>query len=170
MEHLDTLYELCDVVTRSIKDANEKIRNAGSKLTAGDLDYIDKLTHTLKSLKTTISMILEEDNGGYSNRGSSYARGDRTGRVHWNDGRVSYGDSYGGSYDGMPMNDGNSYARGRGSNAKRDSVGRYSSERGYSRDNAKKDMISDLREIMQDAPDEQTRQEFQRFMNKLETM
>ena len=167
MEHLDTLYEMCDMVNRAIKDANDKIRSAGGKLSAGDVDYIDKLTHTLKSIKTVIAM-QEEESGGYS--GNSYARGDRTGRVHWNDGRVSYGDSYGGSYDGMSYNDGNSYARGRGSNAKRDSMGRYSSERGYSRDDAKKDMISDLREIMQDAPDEQTRQEFQRFMNKLETM
>ena len=167
MEHLETLYEMCDMVNRAIKDANDKIRSAGGKLSAGDVDYIDKLTHTLKSIKTVIAM-QEEESGGYS--GNSYAHGDRTGRVHWNDGRVSYGDSYGGSYDGMPMNDGTSYARGRGSNAKRDSMGRYSSERGYSRDDAKKDMMSNLREIMQDAPDEQTRQEFQRFMNKLETM
>lgn len=166
-KHLTELYDLCEVVNRAIKDANEKIRNAGGKLTAGDVDYVDKLTHTLKSIKTTIAMIEHEDEysegRGYTYDSMSYARG--TNRSMPN--RMYPGGS---SYDDMSYNDGNSYARGRGRNAKRDSMGRYSSERGYSRDDAKKDMMSDLREIMQDAPDEQTRQEFQRFMNKLETM
>lgn len=59
------------------------------------------------------------------------------------------------------------YARGRGSNAKRDSRGRYSNEGGYSRND---EMMMRLREMMNDAPDETTRQEFKRFMNKLEMM
>lgn len=66
------------------------------------------------------------------------------------------------NYDG-----GMSYARGRGRNARRDSMGRYSSE-GYSR--AANDMAHELRELMEDAPDEHTRQEFQRFIKKLEQM
>lgn len=59
-----------------------------------------------------------------------------------------------------------SYARGRGRNARRDSRGRYSSE-GYSRN---EDMAMQIREMMEDAPDERTRQEFQRFLGKLENM
>lgn len=51
-------------------------------------------------------------------------------------------------------------------NARRDSMGRYS--RGYSR--ANDSMIAELRELMQDAPDERTRQEFQSFIHKMETM
>ena len=64
---------------------------------------------------------------------------------------------------------GGSYAdnRGRGSQANRDSRGRYSSERGYSRD---ENMIMELRELMQDAPDERTRMEFQKFIQKIEQM
>ena len=63
---------------------------------------------------------------------------------------------YYGSYArGGSYNRGGSYAR------RRDSMGRYS------RDD---DMMSDLRELMQKAPDEKTRQEFQRFMDKLERM
>ena len=63
---------------------------------------------------------------------------------------------------------GNSYARRR----RRDSRGRYASEgysgrRGYSRDD---DMISELRGLMEEAPDEQTKMEFQRLISKMENM
>lgn len=61
-------------------------------------------------------------------------------------------------------NDGRSYARGR----RRDSMGRYSSEGGYSM--AGDEMIDELRDLMQDAPDEQTRMEFQRFIQRIEQM
>lgn len=86
MKNLEMLYELCDLISEEIVEANEKIRKAGGKLSAGDIDYIDKLTHTLKSLKTTIAME-EAESGEYSNadgvymRGGSYARdGRRTAR------------------------------------------------------------------------------------------
>ena len=77
---LETLHDLCEVISRELEDANEKIRKAGGKISAGDLEYIDKLTHSLKSIKTTIAMMEAEDEDGYSNRGympyyggSSYA-------------------------------------------------------------------------------------------------
>lgn len=54
-------------------------------------------------------------------------------------------------------------ARGRGRNARRDSQGRYT-ERGYSEEN----MADQLRDMMDDAPDESTRKEFQRFIDKIE--
>ena len=81
------------------------------KLTGGDLDMIWKLTDTVKNLDK-IEM-LEEENGGYSE-----ARGGR-GR-----GRSSY--EGGMSYDDMMYSE----RRGRGRNARRDSMGRYASE-GY---------------------------------------
>lgn len=68
------------------------------------------------------------------------------------------------SYEGRPY-EGRSYERGRGSNAKRDSRGRYSS---YSM--ALDDMKSELKGLMADAPNEQVRQEFHKFMNKLDQM
>ena len=46
-------------------------------------------------------------------------------------------------------------------------MGRYSGEQGYSRNGG---MVEELRELMQDAPDERTRQEFKRFIEKIETM
>ncbi len=73
---------------------------------------------------------------------------------------------YSGSYRyNYRMEDG-SYARGR-RNARRDAMGRYSRRSdGYSMEN--EDMIDELRELMRNAPDERTRMEFQRFIQKIE--
>lgn len=61
-------------------------------------------------------------------------------------------------YDGPVM----SYARGRGRTARRDAMGRYSG--------AHEDMIAELRELMDDAPDEHTKMEFKKFIQKIEQM
>ena len=62
----------------------------------------------------------------------------------------SYSNSYARDY---------SNARGRGTSARRDSRGRYADSR---------DMVDAVRDMMHDAPDEQTRAEFQRFIDKLD--
>lgn len=142
------LHEVCDTVSRALTQANEKIRGAGGKISTGDADYVDKLTHILKSVKGVIKMEEEADmDDGYSER--MYSRGYDRG-------------SYRGSYG-----DGNSYAmgRGRGRYANRDSMGRYSSDDGYSRGG---NMADELRDLMGMAPDEQTRQEMQRLIQKIE--
>lgn len=86
----------------------------------------------------------------------------------------SYDDGYGhsmrGNYDG-----GMSYARGR-RNARRDSMGRYSRdgrsyrgnsyERGYSRD-GKDEYREQLMDMLDTAPDEQTRQSIQRMIDNM---
>lgn len=53
-------------------------------------------------------------------------------------------------------------------NARRDMMGRYSREGGYSR--AGEDIAEQLRDIMQDAPDERVRMEIERLANKVEKM
>lgn len=138
MDKIKELHELCETLTESIAEANERIRAAGGKLTAGDVDYVDKLTHALKSVKASVAMMEDEDEG-YS-------------------GHYPYMGGYGAYRDG-------SYARGR-RNAPRDSMGRYSGERGYSRAG----LADELRGLMHDAPDERTRQEIQRLADKLENM
>ena len=138
MDKIKELHELCETLTESIAEANERIRAAGGKLTAGDVDYVDKLTHALKSVKASVAMMEDEDEG-YS-------------------GHYPYMGNYGSYRDG-------SYARGR-RNAPRDSMGRYSGERGYSRAG----LADELRGLMHDAPDERTRQEIQRLADKLENM
>lgn len=55
-----------------------------------------------------------------------------------------------------------SNARGRGTNARRDSRGRYAD--GYSRSS----MVETIRDMMDDAPDEATRSELQRFVEKFD--
>lgn len=122
-------------------DELEKITRKG-ELTAGSLDTVDKLTHAIKSVVTIMAMDDE------------------------------YGDGYSRA-DGDHMTSGRRYSyagRGRGRNARRDSMGRYSNRGGYSYDDAKDDMIEELRELMGDAPDEQTKKEFQRFISKMESM
>lgn len=137
---LNDMYELCETIAKEIGDANQKIEAAGGKLSGADVDYIDKLTHTMKSIKSVI-IIAENDENGES-------------------GYYPYMGGYR-SYENM---------RGGGrSNQRRDSRGRYSREnRGYSRDDAKADMVDDLRELMHDAPDERTRMMFKEFIREIE--
>lgn len=98
-------------------------------LDVGGLDVVDKLAHAIKN----IDKIIQAD--GYSGR--TYR---------------SYDDGRSYRYD-----DGHSM-RGRGRNAKRDAMGRYSSG----------DMVSELRRLIDDAPDEQTRMDLERMMQRYE--
>lgn len=157
MDYEKELHELCETIKEEIAEANKKIKNAGGKLSAGDVEYIDKLTHSLKSIKAVLSMMEDEEEDEYSSRYPMSYRG------------RSY---RGGSYrydDGMMDGEGRSYARdgrGRGSNAQRDSRGRYSSRMdGYSRHG---DVVESLREVMEESPDDRTRQEIQRLIEKME--
>lgn len=84
-----------------------------------------------------------------------------------NDAMEGYDDEY--SNDNRAMRDnrsmrGNSMARGRTGNVRRDSMGRYS------RDDALDDMVDELEELMEKAPDEQTKKEFRKFINKVQAM
>jgi len=79
------------------------------------------------------------------------------------DGEYS-GGMMGGSYARGGRNYRGSYARGRGGNVKRDSMGRYSSE-GYSR--AEDDFRMELQELMQDAPNDRIRQKIQSIMSDM---
>lgn len=67
-----------------------------------------------------------------------------------------------------PYMGGISYARGRRGNVKRDSMGRYASEGRYSRDGA--DLARQIRDLMDDAPDEQIRRDMERLLRKVEQM
>jgi len=137
------MHEIHELKNRLCDELDEY--GSKGKLDVGDLDVVDKLAHTIKNL----DKIIESYDEQYSEDGMMYD----------------------GAYDGRSYDRGRSYARGRGSNAKRDSMGRYSSRgytRGYAMDNAS--MVMELRELMKDAPDERTKQEFQRFIQKVEQM
>ena len=138
----EELKKICDTLNKELERANEKISRAGGSITGDDLSYIDRLTHAIKSVKTTIAMMEAEDEGESGYYMPMYGRG--------------YGDrSYG-------MRDGNSYAR------RRDSMGRFTSRRGgMSYDDG---MVEELRDLMDRAPDEATKREFHKLITRLEQM
>ena len=122
----------------------DKLEELERKADKGDLSMSEiQYGDMLAHFKKNLLKAEEMSDGGYSSRGyrDGYSRGD----YRFN-GEGSYGD-------------GRSYAR------RRDSMGRYS--RGYSMGD---DMMSELHELMNKAPDDRTRQEFQRFIQKIESM
>lgn len=80
---------------------------------------------------------------------------------------VSYGD--GPRYGSMRYDGNVSYARGRRGNVRRDSMGRYS-RRGYAMDGGKDEYIARLRELMDSAPDDMSRQKVERMVREMESM
>lgn len=113
----------------------DELKKYGKKdLTAGSLDVVDKIAHSINNINEVIESYEEN---GYSN-----ARNNR-------------------------RNNRNSYEmRYETSNARggRNRAG-YSNE-GYSYD----DMMSKLYDLVDEAPDDKTRQEFNRFIQKMESM
>ena len=148
---LEVLYDLCDVISRELDECSEKIRQAGGKLSAGDVDYLDKLTHSLKSIKTTIAMMEagEEDEGGYSGR-----------YMPWH------------TYDNGSMNNsrrgGRSYARGNRGRMNNNPTGRnqYSREGGYSYAEDMEATKDEMRELAQKMPEEH-RRKIERALDEL---
>ena len=116
---MNELYELKETLCKELENYGRK-----GKLSAGDLDVVDKLTHTIKNL----DKIIENYGDDYSGRRDSRGR-------------------YAREYSREPMRD-------------------YSNTR-YSRHG---NMVSELKELMEDAPDERTRMEFENFIRKMEKM
>lgn len=130
------MHKIYEYLCDELKDL-EKKAESGQGLSMAELEYLNKLTETKKNL---LKIEMLEEDSEYSNAmdGGSYARGGR-----------------GRSYR-------SSYARGRG--ARRDAMGRYSSE-GYSR--AEDDFMEDMRELMASAPNDRIRQKMQSIMSDM---
>ena len=139
----------------------EEFAETGKLKTPSDISMLKDLTGAIKNIDK-IEMY-EEEKEGYSE-----ARGGMRGRSYM----------HGSSYDDDMMY---SERRGRGRNAKRDRMGRYSSEDGmsyddyseermdkrYSRDDAKDHMMNKLGSMMEDA-DPNEREILKDCMRKLE--
>ena len=110
------------------------------KLSAGDLEVIDKLTHSIKSLVTIIAM----EDSGYSGEYSGARRRDSMGR--YADNGPGYNRYYDGGSDG------------------------YSGRRMYSRDEGKSHMIHQLEDLMQQAGNQEERQALQQALSRLQQM
>ena len=126
------LYDLKEKLMQELEDYSEN-----GKFSKDDVESIKYIASAIDHICNIVEESDEYSNMYYGEDDGSYARGDNRGENR-------------------------SYARGRGRNARRDSMGRYS--------RANDDMIEKLRMMMQEAPDQQTRQEFQRFIQKMEQM
>ena len=144
------IYELKEKLCKELEEYAAK-----DKIDVSSVSIIDTLAHTIKNLDKILDH--EEEMNGYSETG---------GRRY--------------SYDtGMRMYPDYSGARGRGRNANRDSMGRYSSTGsygypryygGYSRaEEAVDSMIDELQGMMQDLPPEKQRSVHE-FIQSLGTM
>lgn len=147
MEHLDGILKITDAELGAIVQ-NGKYRSRE------EIDAVYKLMDIAKDVYCIWDY--EEGEGGEM----SYADG-----MSYRGGNSYRGNSYG-----------NSYARGRGRNARRDSMGRYSREgnsyryggRMYSRDDGQEEFVDGLRDMMESAPDDATRQSIQRMIQQME--
>lgn len=73
----EDLEELCEVTGQEVGEAVDKIKASGGKISAGDAEYLNNLTHIVKSIKTTMAMMDAEDGDSYARRTygeGSYAR------------------------------------------------------------------------------------------------
>ena len=151
MDLLKEVYDMKETVGHKIAQANKKIRANGGDIANDDVKLVDELSHSLKSLVTTCAMLEAEENGGYSEH---YA-------PMWNPGiSYAYAGQEGREYRAGSGNEGG-YSRNRYSRENRNS---YRNGGGYSRDG---DMQDQLRQMMDDAPDEFTRMEIKKLMDKM---
>ena len=139
------MHKLIEYICDELEELEHKADKG--KLSMAELQYVDLLAHAKKNLLTADAMMEADDDYSYD--------------------------------------DGGSYARGRGRYAKRDSMGRYSSRysrddmhdgdmshdmygRGYSRADAKHDMISELHEMKRNAKDEESRRMVDKWIKQAE--
>ena len=127
------MHELREMLLKELDKIQRK-----RELSAGSLDIVDKLTHSIKSIDTIMAM----EDAGYSNDYSygrgRYAKRDNMGRYS-ND--MAYDDRY------MRNN-------------------MMSRNRGYSRDN--QELIEELKDLEMNAQDEETRRMIKKFIKQAE--
>ncbi len=153
MNHLEGLLRLIDSEFGAIEN-NGKFRSKD------EIEYVYKLIDIAKDVYCIwdYEESMGDDYSMNSYRGTSYddeyshARGRGSGANRYNDGRYApYSREGGRSYEGNSYR--NSYRRN-----------------GYSRDDGKEEYMENLREMMQNAPDENTRQGIQRMINQMSQM
>ena len=162
------MHEIKNKLMQELYEVEEKMKKAsGGKISAGDLEYIHKLTDTIKNIDKIEA--LESDDyseasewmgegrmyGNSYDDGMSYARGRGRGRNARRDSMGHYSRDGGGSYrGGSSYDDGMSYARG----------GRG----GYSRDSAKEHMIGRIEDMMEETDDPKTKRALERCVQAIE--
>lgn len=150
---IEILHKLCEALMDELEEYSIRVEKSDNMSTS-DLEAVDKLSHALKSIKTTIAMMESEEEDGNSYRGGNSNR-----YMPWY-GRMSYEGGRGGNSNRGGMS---SARRGRANNP----TGRnqYSRDGGYSY--AEEEFETVLKEAMEAAPDERMRDKLQRIMNEV---
>lgn len=134
------MHKLIEYMCSELDDLERKAEKGG--LSMSEVQYADTLAHAKKNLLAGDAMMDGGESGYYLPMYGTRSYGDESMR------------------GGESMR--SSYAR------RRDSMGRFTSRRGgMSYDDG---MVEELRDLMDRAPDEQTRREFQKLITKLEQM
>lgn len=154
---VETLHKLCEALIEELEEYSKKIEKSDG-MSAGDLEAVDKLSHALKSVKTTIAMMESEDGEeGYSGR-----------YMPWYGG-MAYESGRGGQGGGS-SNRGGTSNRGGMSSARRGRANNPTGRNQYSRDGgysyAEEEFEMALQEAMNAAPDERVREKLQRIMDE----
>lgn len=136
----EVLHKLCEALMEELEEYSKKIEKSDG-MSVGDLEAVDKLSHALKSIKTTAAMIEAGEEG------NSYRNGNSNWYMPW------YGNN---------SNRSMSSSR-RGSNP----TGRnqYSREGRYSYAEQQFEMA--LQEAMNAAPDEHVREKLQHILDEM---
>ena len=155
------MHKLKDNIKGKLYDIEEKVeRNPKAEMSLQELQKVQLMSDIIKNID---KIEILEEGGGYSEESN------------W----MGEGRMYGTSYE-----DGSSYARGRGRNARRDRMGRYSSNDGmsykggsYARDGssygmsydgAKEHLMDKAEEMLEMAQDPKERKAIEKFMRELE--
>ncbi len=144
------MHKLMEYVCKEMEDLEKKIEKNGG-LNPSETQYLDTLAHTKKNLLKAEEM--SEDEGSY--RGS------------YSDGSYTDGSYRGGSYRrsyAEPMYADRERTEGSRYAYRRDGMGRYSQEDGYSRDEG---LADELRQLMGDLPPHKQR-DLEKIIQKYE--
>lgn len=144
MKNIEELHKLCEKAMDSIAESNKKLDKETERLSAEDARYLDNLAHMVKSIKTVIAM--EEAYSDGSSGGYSYEGG-------WNYNRPYYTS---GNYYGYS-----------GARRMRDSMGRYTSRDGYSRDASRQKMVDKLSTLLDNTMSDSERQAISECIDKI---
>ena len=162
------MHKIKEMLMKELYEYEEKAKKMnGGKLSAGDLETLHKLTDTVKNIDK-IEML--EDEEGYSQATDFMGEGRMYGMSYARGrGRNAKRDSMGrySRDDGMSYEGGSSYARGGQSGRGGYRGGGYSRE-GYSRADAKEHMIEKMEDMMEEAESPREKEAIRQCIMKLE--
>ena len=157
------MHEIMELKENLMNELGEYAR--APKLSVEDVMVVKAMSSAVDHLCNIIMAAEEEE--AYSMRGQGGSRysyeGGQGGNRYSREGGNRYSREGGSRYS----REGNSYARGRGRNARRDSMGRYAREGNYSRADGVEDLMDEINGMMGELP-QNLQQEAQKFMQKLE--